>query len=104
MFFYSINKINTNYLNYLKSTSFLQSQPYSFDMSCPSRISRQPLLQDPYEKYFCAVGPSFLARGRGGEGAFAVTDILEGTIVAFYNGVRQGETGFLTQCFGNQAV
>ena len=47
------------------------------------------MLQDPYEKYFCMVAKSILAKGRdGGEGVFAVTDILEGTIVGFYNGIR----------------
>ena len=62
------------------------------------RISSRPLLQDPYEKYFCAVAKSIIAKGRaGGEGVFAVTDILEGTIVGFYNGVRKGisEADFL---------
>ena len=65
----------------------LQGQPYSFDPSSPARLSSRPLLQDPYEKYFCCVAKSVIARGRG-EGVFAVTDILEGTIVGFYNGIR----------------
>ena len=72
----------------------MQGQPYSFDPSSPSRLSSRPLLQDPYEKYFCCVAKSIIARGAmggggGGEGVFAVTDILEGTIVGFYNGIRK---------------
>jgi histone-lysine N-methyltransferase SETD7 len=64
----------------------VETQPYSFDLSTSDRLSLHPLLPDPYERYFCLVTTSRITSA--GDGVFSRVDVLEGTIVAFYNGVR----------------
>eukprot|EP00937_MAST-01D_sp_MAST-1D-sp2_P003711 g3711.t1 len=57
-----------------------------FDPSTEARISRQPLLHDPYERRTV-----FVARSRmpgAGEGLFARCALPAGRIVSWYNGVK----------------
>ena len=64
---------------------------YSYDPSTRDRISKQPLLPDPYETRTVYVGPSRVRARCGvnaGEGLFARRAMCAGRIVSWYNGVR----------------
>ena len=76
---------------------FVDDQPvvdgaeYSHDESeVGGPIALHPLLPDPYEQHCCIVQPSSLGP-QAGEGLFARTDLAAGTVVSFYNGVKQWE-------------
>ena len=49
---------------------------------------RTPHLPDPYEAIFVEVRQSRIKDA--GQGLFAKTDIEQGTIISFYNGVKVG--------------
>ena len=50
---------------------------------------RTPHLPDPYEAIFVEVRQSRIKDA--GQGLFAKTDIEQGTIISFYNGVKVGD-------------
>jgi len=64
-----------------------EGEVYSYDPSTSTRINSQPYLPDPYEIEFVEVGPSTIPKA--GEGLFAKIDIDSGTVISFYNGVRE---------------
>jgi len=57
---------------------------YYFDLSTKRRISREPLLADPYELHTVYVQSSQVA----GEGLFARRALAMDEVCAFYNGIR----------------
>ena len=79
-----------NHIPFSRSSLCHQDPCFHLDLSSvsPARLSRSPFLRDPYEQYFVRVSRSKFPDA--GEGLFAITDILEGTVIAFYNGVRIG--------------
>ncbi len=56
------------------------------DVSSSSRISRFPMLRDPYEDERVEVAQSKLPQA--GEGLFAKKDLKAGELAALYNGIR----------------
>jgi len=77
------------------------NRTFSSDPATFKRISRDPLLADPFEQLCCFVHRSSLnasahSAGAGthpmddaGEGLFAKVDLPAGVVVSFYNGLRQ---------------
>ncbi len=57
---------------------------YEFDRSTTLHLSSNPLLSDPWEATLVEVKASDIQ----GDGLFALTDLEDGTIIAFFNGVR----------------
>ena len=56
------------------------------------RISRDPLLEDPYEQDTVYVAQSGIATDAG-EGLFAKRDLLKGELVALFSGLREVKHG-----------
>ena len=59
---------------------------YTYDPSTKTRISKTPLIADPFESEMVEVKKSL--QSNAGEGLFARVDIPSDVICAFYNGVR----------------
>jgi hypothetical protein len=74
-----------NELCYIMFTS-PRGSLYNYDPGTRDVMSSDPLLPDPYETQYCYVRTSKIKGAK--EGIFAKRDLLDGTIVAFYNGVR----------------
>ena len=66
--------------------SQVQGPSYSYDPASALTISKQPLLQDPWEKNMVEVRSSKLEQA--GEGLFAKEDLPEKTVIALFAGVR----------------
>ena len=64
--------------------------PVKFDESTQNLLSTQPLVPDAYEQQRVCVRPSLIPGA--GQGLFARTNLLEGEVVSFYNGVRLTHT------------
>ena len=68
-----------------------QSRAFTADISSRERLSNNPHLSDPYEAYFVRAARSGTSEDAG-MGLFARGPILEGTVIAFYNGIRIEKT------------
>lgn len=60
--------------------------PVKFDESTENLLSTQPLVPDAYEQQRVCVRSSLIPGA--GEGLFARTNLPEGEVVSFYNGIR----------------
>nr|ADD38189.1 Histone-lysine N-methyltransferase SETD7 [Lepeophtheirus salmonis] len=60
---------------------------YSQDISSLDKISKEPMLADPYESFFVFVKESKISGA--GQGLFAKISVASGTVLAFYNGIRK---------------
>ena len=60
---------------------------YSYSPSNCINVACEWTLRDPYERLTVACRPSELPNGAG-DGLFALRDIPEKTIIAYYNGIR----------------
>ena len=59
-----------------------------FDPSTPTRISRHPLQEDPYEKIHVYVATSAISP-LAGEGLFAKRTLTKGHLICLFNGIRR---------------
>ena len=64
-----------------------QGSMYAREVSELHRMTTTPLLPDPYEQEWVQVQSSTVVGAN--EGLFARKDVTEGTILAFYNGIRR---------------
>ena len=72
-------------------TSFDEKQEemvVEFDPSTPTRISRHPLQEDPYEKIHVYVATSAISP-LAGEGLFAKRTLTKGHLICLFNGIRR---------------
>ena len=74
-------------------TSYKEMRSYSYCPSDSINVACDWTLRDPYERVTVICRPSNLPQGAG-DGLYALRDIPEKTIVAYYNGIRlmPGET------------
>jgi len=68
------------------SFTLLSDRPFKYWPSTRDDIHCPPLQKDPYECRVLEVGQSRVEGG--GEGAYARKDLMPGTVVAYYNGLR----------------
>ena len=69
-----------------------QSVVAEFDPSTPTRISRRPLQEDPYEKIHVYVATSAISP-LAGEGLFAKRTLTKGHLICLFNGIRRIKKG-----------
>ena len=70
----------------------LNSAVFRYDPSTCMRISRDPLLEDPYEQDTVYVAQSGIATDAG-EGLFAKRNLRKGELVALFSGLREVKHG-----------
>ena len=68
------------------------SAVFRYDPSTCMRISRDPLLEDPYEQDTVYVAQSGIATDAG-EGLFAKRNLRKGELVALFSGLREVKHG-----------
>ena len=56
------------------------------DISTDSNFSQYPLRRDPYESQFVDISTSEIPNA--GEGVFLKRNVIKGTVVAYFNGIR----------------